>query len=543
MQLRQYQSDLKRDVYDQWASGHENVLAVLPTGGGKTVIFSDVIREHEGGACVIAHRQELVMQISLSLSNARVRHRIIAPNNVVKLIVRQQMLKFGKVYYDPTATVAVAGVDTLVRLNDRHKKWCDSVSLWVQDEAHHVVKDNKWGTAIKMFPNARGLGVTATPLRADGKGLGRHSHGLFNTMVCGPTMRDLIRLGYLTDYRIISPPNNLNISNVPLSASGEFSPKPLDEAVKTSCIIGDIASHYKRFANGKLGITFTTTVEAAELVAAQYNNHGIPAAVVSAKTTNEERVRILRDFESRKLLQLVNCDLFGEGFDLPAIEVVTMVRPTKSFGLYCQQFGRALRILSGKLRAIIIDHVRNVDCHGLPDARQAWTLDARDTRGKQGPSDAIPVRTCPNPICVSTYERTHSECPYCGFRPTPVERSGPEYVDGDLTELDPAILAEMRGDIDRVDGPFYAREDMSRPARLHAAKHHALRQETQSALRASMAWWAGWQRSIGRSDAESYKLFYFTFGTDVVTAQSLNAKDATKLANNINIHIGRADKW
>lgn len=567
MQLRPYQADGKNGVYFEWNNGKLYVVLVEPTGAGKTVIFSEIIKEHNAPTCAIAHRQELVSQISLALARDGVRHKIIGPKKVVRLCVNIHMAELGVSYYDPSSLVAVAGVDTLVRRYDELKNWLNSVTLWVQDEAHHVLQNNKWGTAAMMFPNAKGLGVTATPIRADGKGLGRHADGLFDAMVEGPTMRDLINQGYLTDYRVFAPPSDLDLSQVTTSASGDFSPNKLSTAVKKSHITGDVVKHYQRIAPGKLGITFATDVETATDIAKQFNDAGVPAAVVSAKTSDADRIAILRRFKNRELLQLVNVDLFGEGFDLPAIEVVSMARPTQSYALYVQQFGRALRlmidaILSGKWdtftdeqrrdliaqsikpHAIIIDHVGNVERHGLPDIKREWTLDRREKRSRGKPDDAIPVRTCLNEACLSVYERIYNACPFCGFKPVPAPRSGPEQVDGDLMEITPDILAVMRGEIARVDMHPEAKRDelnskyMPRVGVLAGVKRHVENQEAQAALRASIAWWAGWQRAHNRSDSESYRRFYFKFGVDVMTAQTLKTKEAIELAAKINLNLG-----
>ena len=543
MQLRPYQAKAKEDIYGAWDQGFVNTLAVLPTGAGKTVLFSEIIKEHQGASCAIAHRQELVSQISLALARDKVRHRIIGPKSVVKLCVNLHMLELCASYYDPSSTCAVAGVDTLVRRGDELNGWLESVTLCVQDEAHHVLESNKWGTAFKMFPNAKGLGVTATPLRADGKGLGRHVDGLFDTMVEGPGMRDLIEMGFLTEYRVFAPPSDfVRPGAEAIGTTGDFSHVKLKAAVKKSHIVGDVVTHYQRIAPGKLGVTFTDSVETATEIAAQFNAAGVPAAVVSAKTPDAERIAILRRFKNRELLQLVNVDLFGEGFDLPAIEVVSMARATESYALYVQQFGRALRLLDGKLFALIIDHVGNVERHGLPDARREWTLDRREKRGKSKASDAIPVRACP--ACTAVYERIYNACPFCGHIMTPAARSGPEQVDGDLIELDPAALAAMRGEIEKVDmDPEAYRHELAKKytplvGQLAGVKRHVATQEAQEALRGSIAWWAGYQRAQGRSDSESYRRFYFKFGTDVLTAQTLKAADAIELAGRVNEHLG-----
>lgn len=545
LKLRPYQAKAKNDIYQAWESGASNVLAVMPTGAGKTVLFSDILHDHKGAACAIAHRQELVSQISLALARDEVRHRIIGPKNVVKLCVNLHMQETGRAYYDPAAPVGVAGVDTLVRRGANLASWLKSISLWVQDEAHHVLISNKWGTAAEMFPNAKGLGVTATPIRADGKGLGRIADGLFDTMVEGPTMRELIDAGYLTDYRIYAPPNDLDLSEVTISkTTGDYNPFQIKRAVQKSHIIGDVVAHYLKIARNKLGVTFASDVETATDIAAQFNEAGVPAAVVSAKTPDSERISILRQFKDRKLLQLVNVDLFGEGFDLPAIEVVSMARPTQSYALFAQQFGRALRILEGKTEALIIDHVGNVIRHGLPDAARVWSLEGREKRSRVKQDDeVIPVRSCPS--CTAVFERINPACPFCGYKPEPQARSAPEFVDGDLFELDAETLARMRGDVERVDKSVeaYNAELLAKRApAISIPQHlrrHEERQEMQAGLRASIAWWAGYQRQAGRSDSESYRLFYHTFGVDVLSAQALNTREASALAEKINYHLGR----
>ena len=539
--LRDYQQEAETDIYSAWNAGAQNVMGVMPTGSGKTVLFGKIIKDNQGATCAIAHRQELVGQISLALARYGVKHRIIAPQKVVKFAITQHMRELGRNYYSPTAVVGVAGVDTLINAKRiaEHYEWIRRVSLWVQDEAHHLLRKNKWGKAADLFPDARGLGVTATPVRADGHGLGRHADGVFDTMITGPTMRDLINRGYLTDYRIFAPLSDAKLNTVDVSkTTGDYNKHQLIQVVKDSHIVGDVVDHYKKHALGKLGITFATDVETATNIAAKFNVSGIPAEVVSAKTLDRARVEILRRFKNREILQLVNVDLFGEGFDLPAIEVVSMARPTQSYSLYVQQFGRALRILDGKIEAMIIDHVGNVERHGLPDKIQNWSLDRRERAARNVEDDnVIPVRACPE--CTAIYERIYKACPHCGHVIVPAERSAPEFVDGDLHELDPETLAAMRGEIERIDGPADFSPHWTGIAAAGARKHHRVRQEMQSALRESIAWWAGYQQQFGRGESESYRLFYLTFGVDVLTAQTLGKADALKLANRINLQLGK----
>lgn len=534
--LRPYQAELKGGVYRAWAGGARNVMAVLPTGGGKTVLFAAILGEHQGAAVAIAHRQELVGQMALALAREGIRHRVIAPDAVIRQIVAVQMIELGRNLYDPRAAVAVAGVDTLVMREP--DAWARSVGLWVVDEGHHLLRGNKWGAATELFPAARGLAVTATPTRADGRGLGRHADGVIDEMVSGPGMRWLIDRGYLTDYRIFAPPSDVDLREVAISAAtGDYSAPQLRAAVHKSHITGDVVGHYLKLAAGKLGVTFAVDVEAAVEQQQAYVAAGIPAEVVTAKTPDAVRAGVLRRFRNRELLQLVNVDLFGEGFDLPAIEVVSLARPTASYGLFAQQFGRALRPLEGKDRAIIIDHVGNVLRHGLPDAPRVWTLDAKERRSKSTVPAVIPVRACPE--CTGVYERVMLACPYCGHVPVPAERSGPEHVDGDLHEFGPELLAALRGEVERIDGAARIPQHLDGPAARAVHNRHLERQQAQGRLREAIALWGGWRTAEGDDLRVAQRRFFHTFGVDVLTAQTLGAREADTLERAVLTALGK----
>ena len=546
MQLREYQQHDVAAIHASWQAGNRNVMYVCPTGGGKTVTLSHIVHNYNQPSCAIAHRKELVGQMALALARCGVHHRVIGPTSLIKFVIYIQQRELGCSFYNANAPCAVAGIDTLIRRTDQLSQWMQQVRLWVTDEAHHIVhkpQPNKWGKGVDLFPNAFGLGVTATPTRADGKGLGRHANGVFDDMVEGPSMRDLIDAGWLSPYRIFAPPSDIDLTDVPADSSGDFNQKKLKTAVRQSHIVGDVVEHYLRITPGKLGVTFASDVDTATDMAHQYNQNGVPAAVVTGKTPDRIRTEVIERFGRRELLQLVNVDLFGEGFDIPAIEVVSFARPTQSYSLFCQQFGRALRIMDGKEHAVIIDHVGNVVRHGLPDAARIWSLDAREKRPKsKDPDDDIPLRYCTE--CTSPYQRILIKCPYCGHHPVPAARSAPEFVDGDLFELDETTLAAMRGAIHDVDNPAGKLHAMARAGApdvaVHSFRKNANRRiEAQKALRESMAWWAGYQRDQGRSDQESYRVFYHSFGTDVLSAQALGRPEAFELATKINNYLAR----
>ena len=533
-ELRPFQQNLKTDVYNGWNQGHKNILAVAPTGSGKTVLFSNIMTDHVGACVAIAHRQELIGQMSLALAKYGVYHRVIGPRNVVMMISRLHTFVLGKSFYDPHAPVAVAGVKTLVNRYEELKRWLPQVGLWVLDEAHHLLKNNVWGKAVAMFPNAKGLGVTATPCRADGAGLGRHHDGLIDSMVVGPSPRDLITMEYLADYRIFAPPSDIDLGDVNISkTTGDYVKNQLVNATRASHIVGDIVDHYIKIAPGQLGVTFVPSVDIAEDTARNFNAKGVPAMMVSAKTKDIERVKIMRRFSAGDIKQLVNVDLFGEGFDLPVLSTVSMGRNSESFRLYAQQFGRPLRISEGKTHAIIIDHVGNVMRHGLPDKPMDWTLDRRERKRSAPDPDLIPTRTCV--ACTAVYESWNKTCPYCNEQWVAAERATPEQVDGDLEELNPEVLQAMRGEISRIDTPAetiknrMARGGASGIVIMSAAKNHRIRQETQHLLRGNIAVWAGVHKHNGKTDSEIYTRFFRTFGVDVMTAQTLGRADAEKL--------------
>lgn len=526
--LRPYQCDMVKNIETAWLSS-QNVLAVLATGAGKTVVFSHLIERSTCITVALAHRAELVGQMAMALARNGVRHRVIAAPGVRVEIEQQQMAELGRRFVDPHSRVVVASVQTFV---NRPETWMQQCGLWVCDEAHHLLSDNVWGKAIAMLPNARGLGVTATPLRSDGKGLGRHADGVFNAMLVGPGMRDLTLQGFLAPYRVFAPPSDLDLSQVAVGASGEFVGSQLRQAVHRSHLTGDVVEHYLRLAPGKLGITFTVDIDSAEETAKAFRERGVTAEVLTGKTPTSWRAKVMRAFRAREILQIVNCDLLGEGTDVPAVEVVSFARPTASYLVYVQQFGRALRILEGKSHAIVIDHAGNVRRHGLPDAKRGWSLDRRERGARSGPIEGvIPVTTCT--ACASVYERIYPACPYCGIAPPIADRSAPKQVDGDLAELDESTLAKMRGEINAVDGPCYTPAGVSQIVHLAINKHHRLRQAAQGELRKTMAAYGGWRTAEGDPMQVAQRRFYLTHGVDVMTAQALGTSEANELRERV----------
>lgn len=564
--LRDFQQSVKAEAYGAWQEGAVALMPVLPTGGGKTVVFCNIAQEFDAPTAAIAHRQELVSQAAMAFNRERVPHSIIAPKKTIQQIIALEHETFGYSCYNSRAPVRVAGVDTL-RNHDPKDRWLSQVKLGIIDEGHHVLRENKWGRAVGMFPNARWLLPTAHAIRADGQGLGRAADGFVDRLVLGPYGRELINRGFLTDYRLVCVGSDIAFDDVPVGPSGEFNmPKLRAVTHASNQIVGDIVREYIRWAHGKLGVTFAVDKEEAAKLRNAYQAAGVPAEVITDETPIAIRGQLMRKFRARQLLQLVSVDCLGEGVDVPAIEVVSLGRKTASWQLFCQQVGRALRVLvderywqhwdsytdverlaiiahSPKPKAIIIDHVGNVIWHakfrGLFDSKQEYSLLGGDHNTRN--SDAIPLRTCLE--CKQPYESYLIQCPYCGTVPVITNRATPELVQGDLVELDPRVLKVMLGEANKVMGPVRLPKGVDANVLKAITRRHHERYSGQVSLRHWLMVYGGWQKHLGRSDREGHKLFFIKYGIDVLSAQALGASDAAALEFRIRTDLTNANVY
>jgi DNA repair protein RadD len=414
--LRPYQNTLIERARANFIVGKNSQLLVLPTGGGKTVCFSYMAgRAVEKGlrVWILAHRVELLDQISKTLLQFGVPHGVVAPGYLG----------------DRRKPVQMASVFTLARRLDRY----DPPDLIIVDEAHHAITDSTWGRVVTAFPNAKLLGVTATPIRLSGEGLG----DLFQSMVVGPTMRELIELGALSPYRLFAPAG-VDLDGVH-TRMGDFVRGELAAAVDKPKITGSAVEHYKKLAAGKRAVAFCVSVEHAVHVAEQFRANGISAQAIDGGMERGLRASVLSEFSAGRIQVLASCDLISEGFDVPAIEAAILLRPTQSLGLYLQQVGRALRTFPGKEEAIILDHAGNVKRHGLPDEERVWSLEGAPKK-KGAKKSEVPVKTCGS--CFATVHSAATHCA-CGFE-FPVARREVEHVDGELQEIDLATAIRQR---------------------------------------------------------------------------------------------------
>jgi DNA repair protein RadD len=408
MNLRQYQTTAVAAIRDAYRRGVRRPLLVLPTGGGKTVIFSYITATAASrgkNVLVLVHRVELLRQTSAKLSEFGVQHGMINP-------------QYKPRYHE---SVQVASVQTVVK----RLAHLTPPDLIVVDEAHHA-SAGTWQKILDAFPDALTLGVTATPVRADGKGL----NDSFDEIVTGPTVRSLIDDGYLVQPRVFAP------STIDASAlhkrMGDFDKQEAAQMMDKPTITGDAVSHYMRLCDGQPAVAFCVTVEHARHVAQEFRMRGYSAEAVDGAMDDADRKRILDGLGNGSVQVVCSCDLISEGTDIPAIACAILLRPTMSEGLYIQQVGRALRTMEGKEHAIILDHVGNVLRHGLPDMERVWSLEGKP-KGKRKTSDepSMSVKQCKS--CFAVFAPA-PQCPECGAA---VELQGRkiEHVDGELTEI------------------------------------------------------------------------------------------------------------
>jgi len=413
--LRDYQTDLVSGIRAEFAQ-HRRVLAVSPTGSGKTRVFSFITSNaaaKSNRVYVVAHRTEIVDQISGALDVMGVRHGRIQPGH--------------RMTDDP---VQVAMVQTLARRLDR----VPPPALLVVDEAHHGVAGT-WQTVCDAWPRARILGVTATPQRLDGRGLG----AAFDSMVIGPTVASLIDAGYLAKYRYLAPPSRVDLSSV-RTRHGDFAIDELAAMLDKSVITGDAVAHYQTHLSGRPAIAFCVTVDHAEHVAEQFRAAGFRATSVDGSMDRRERRDRIEGIGNGAYQVLTSCELISEGVDVPVVSGAILLRPTKSLGMFLQQVGRVLRPKPDGGDAVILDHVGNVHRHGLPDADRVWSLDAK--KKKPGEQPIAQCETCFRVFAVGPNWRDDAECPEpvqpvgCILEPKPAgAKDMPEQVDGTLEQI------------------------------------------------------------------------------------------------------------
>ena len=396
-------------------AGNRNVLLQMPTGSGKTVVASEIVRRATAKGSktwFLVPRKELLRQTSATYRQFGLRHTYIASGY----------------HYNPYAYTAICSTETVKRRLDG----LATPNLAIIDELHYGGAG--LDTIIKWLKE-RGafiVGLTATPWRLSGQGLGCW----MDDMVDGPSIKWLIDNRRLSGYRAYAP-SAPDLSGVGKTA-GDYSKGQLDERMRADrVLIGNAVSHYKQHAMGRLCVAYCVSVAHAEQVAEAFREQGVPAAAMDGTTPDEVRKHLIGQFADRKLMVLTNCDLLTFGFDLAAqvgrdvtVEVMSDLRPTKSLALQMQKWGRVLRRKDDP--AQIFDHAGNIAEHGMPCEDRPWSLSDWKTKGERGGVErSLPVRQCSN--CFFCHKPSPS-CPSCGYV-YPVDSRKIDEIDGMLAEI------------------------------------------------------------------------------------------------------------
>ena len=402
--LRDYQSDLIARTSTSLRS-NPRVLLVLATGGGKTACAAYMTATAVSRGLKVAficHRVELVKQSVAAFTKQGIEAGVIAAGFP----------------FNPHHDVYVCNIGTLARRLDKLPCKFDMV---IVDEAHHA-PSKSWGTAIAALAPRWTIGLTATPCRLDGRGLGEQ----FDAMEIGPTTAALIAAGHLSNFRVYAP------STVDMTAAritgGDYNMRDAAEATDKATITGDAIEHYRKLAGGKRAVAFCTTIAHAKHVADAFTAAGIPAAAIDGTMDRHARAAVIADLASGAIKVMSSCSVVSEGFDLPAVEVAIALRPTGSLSLWLQQIGRVLRPSPGKAAAIIIDHVGNTARHGFADDDREWSLTAKKKKPR-----AVSTKTCRECFAI---HKPAPICPQCGFIYTAGPREGIESLPGHLVEID-----------------------------------------------------------------------------------------------------------
>jgi superfamily II DNA or RNA helicase len=415
--LRPYQRDVINRFKTEVTAGRRRVLMTAPTGSGKTVIAAAIIE----GACrdrrrvlVLAHRREIVAQTVEKLYRAGVDAGIIQANFAPR----------------PGVAVQVASVQTLhtraVRSRSIEPPPADLV---VVDEAHHV-RTETYRRILAAYPGAIVLGLTATPCRGDGRGLGN----VFDVLIEAATPAALVEDGYLVPSRVYAP-SRPDLTGVRVER-GDYVESQLAERVDTAQLVGDIVEHWHRLAERRRTVVFATGVAHSVHIRDEFRRAEVLAEHLDGSTPIDERDSILARLAAGKIEVVTNAMVLTEGWDSPSVSCLVLARPTKSLGLYRQMVGRALRPASGKTDALILDHAGAVFMHGFPDDPITWRLHedrraenaAHAKRGEHGP---LSLTECPE--CRAVRFRGQP-CPVCGWRPQP-KAAALEIVDGELVAV------------------------------------------------------------------------------------------------------------
>lgn len=396
--LRPFQSAGVDEVRAEFQRGTKAILLESPTGSGKTVVWSHITqRVVERGKKVLflCHRKELVEQSSRKLDDNSVPHGVI---------------KSGHHRVQPWQPVQIASVATLI--NRPTLPEADFIGV---DEAHHS-PSKSFMSIIERYPNARILGLTATPCRLDGRGLGvGNPGGYFQKIVRLATISELIEQGYLVTPRTFAPdaPDLASVEKV----GSDYNKGQLAKAMDRPTLVGDLVKTWLTIASGRTTVVFACSIEHSKHIVKRFREAGVSAEHLDADTPDGLREAILARVASGETTVVSNVAILTEGWDLPRVSCVVMARPTLSLSLYLQMPGRGLRPWLAKTDCIILDHAGNSLRHGLITDDREFSLDGVN-RSANGPKPRA-LKTCPRckspvPTSLMLCDRLYWDDTICG---------------------------------------------------------------------------------------------------------------------------------
>ena len=361
--LREHQIEAKGKIFDAWDK-YDSVMLQMPTGTGKTYLFTSIVNDllaaykeahRDIHILVVAHRMELLDQISATLSRFGIAHGFIQG-------AREQHL---------WKRVQVASIMSLLTERNYYNTLRLKFDYIIVDEAHHSLADT-YIKLFELFPEAKKLGVTATPWRLNHESF----LSLYQTLIVSPQISWFISNNLLADFDYVSikPDSDIQrlVDRSEVADTGDFVNADLDNTFNNQRIRSKVYESYKRFADGRKGIIYAINKLHASKIAELYSSHGINAVAIDCDTPKDERKELISKFKTGEITVLVNVEIFTEGFDCPDVSFIQLARPTKSLALYLQQVGRGLRMVEGKEKTIIIDNVGLYNYFGLPDANRKW---------------------------------------------------------------------------------------------------------------------------------------------------------------------------
>jgi len=453
--LRTYQENLKDGIYESIKKQHKGIVAVSPTGSGKSKTMGSMCCDFIGNGkqvVFVVHRQELVKQLSIMLGEYQLPHQIIAAKHTINESKMEHFQNFGQSYLNPFAdNIYVCSVQTLASMIKKNNCTLKPDVIFF-DEGHHVSEGSLWGVVREAFDKSIALKFTASPERLDGKGLGVGHGGYATDIVVGPYVDDLIDGGYLSDYIAIVPSEPINVTGLRESKTGGMAAKAANEFFqsKGEKVCADLLKHYSKHTPHKPMVAYAVNVKASEGMADQFRSAGFNAVAINGNTKQSIRNKALKGLENGDIEVVCNADLISEGFDVPNLAAVGLCRPTQSLGLHIQQVGRPLRPHASKKAAYIYDCVGNIqNLEHFPCTRREWSLEGKKGRKKEGDKHTEKIRKCPSCFAEFRYKTVRDACPSCGYVTTP-EENQLFIKEIEMKQITPEELKEMR-DLQRAE--------------------------------------------------------------------------------------------